>query len=115
PRPDQVQAQEIIAYRAAVANGFNQTADSLLQKLTNSGFVVQLNDGGVMFVGNKTSAGMRDLEKELSQRVEAQISARNAARKAKDFEEADRIRDQLAAEGVILKDTKDGTTWEIAR
>ena len=29
--------------------------------------------------------------------------------------ESDRIRDELAAMGVVLKDTKDGTTWEIAR
>ena len=43
------------------------------------------------------------------------IAARNAARKAKDFSESDRIRDQLAGMGVVLKDTKDGTTWEIAR
>ena len=33
----------------------------------------------------------------------------------KNFKEADRIRDQLLAIGVILKDSKDGTTWEIAR
>jgi cysteinyl-tRNA synthetase len=43
------------------------------------------------------------------------IAARNAARKAKDFKEADRIRDELAAMGIVLKDSKDGTTWEIAR
>ncbi|HXX03409.1 MAG TPA: cysteine--tRNA ligase [Xanthobacteraceae bacterium] len=43
------------------------------------------------------------------------IAARNAARKAKDFGESDRIRDELAKMGVVLKDTKDGTTWEIAR
>ena len=43
------------------------------------------------------------------------IGARNAARKAKDFKESDRIRDELAAMGVVLKDSKDGTTWEIAR
>jgi len=43
------------------------------------------------------------------------IAARNAARKAKDFDESDRIRDELAKMGVVLKDTKDGTTWEIAR
>ena len=42
-------------------------------------------------------------------------SARNAARKAKNFAEADRIRDELAAMGVVLKDSKDGTTWEVAR
>ena len=43
------------------------------------------------------------------------IEARNAARKAKDFKESDLIRDELAAMGVVLKDSKDGTTWEIAR
>jgi len=43
------------------------------------------------------------------------IDARNAARKVKDFKESDRIRDELAAMGVVLKDSKEGTTWEIAR
>jgi cysteinyl-tRNA synthetase len=43
------------------------------------------------------------------------IDARIAARKAKNFTEADRIRNELAAMGVVLKDSKDGTTWEIAR
>jgi cysteinyl-tRNA synthetase len=47
--------------------------------------------------------------------VKARIDARNAARKQKNFKEADRIRDELAAMGVVLKDSKDGTTWEIAR
>jgi cysteinyl-tRNA synthetase len=48
-------------------------------------------------------------------KVGALIEARAAARKAKNFAESDRIRDELAAMGVVLKDTKDGTTWEIAR
>jgi cysteinyl-tRNA synthetase len=48
-------------------------------------------------------------------RVANFIAARNAARRAKNFAEADRIRDELAAMGVVLKDSKDGTTWEIAR
>ncbi len=47
--------------------------------------------------------------------IEGLIDARNAARKAKNFKESDRIRDELAKMGVVLKDTKDGTTWEIAR
>ena len=47
--------------------------------------------------------------------------ARNAARKAKTFAEADRLRDALAAMGVVLKDAKDPktgeltTSWEIKR
>jgi cysteinyl-tRNA synthetase len=47
--------------------------------------------------------------------VNGLIDARNAARKAKNFKEADRIRDELAAMRVVIKDSKDGTTWEIAR
>ena len=48
-------------------------------------------------------------------KVMSLIDARTAARKAKDFAESDRIRDELAAMGVVVKDSKDGTTWEIAR
>jgi cysteinyl-tRNA synthetase len=48
-------------------------------------------------------------------KVTALIAARNAARRVKDFRESDRIRDELAEMGVVVKDTKDGTTWEIAR
>ena len=47
--------------------------------------------------------------------IDRRIAARLAARKAKNFAEADRIRDELAALGIVLKDSKDGTTWEVAR
>jgi cysteinyl-tRNA synthetase len=46
--------------------------------------------------------------------VERLIELRAAARKARDFGEADRIRDQLAAEGVILEDQPDRTRWRLA-
>jgi cysteinyl-tRNA synthetase len=46
--------------------------------------------------------------------VERLIELRAAARKAKNFEEADRIRDQLAAEGVILEDQPGRTRWRLA-
>ena len=48
-------------------------------------------------------------------KIENLIATRLDARKAKNFAESDRIRDELAAMGVVLKDSKDGTTWEIAR
>jgi cysteinyl-tRNA synthetase len=47
--------------------------------------------------------------------IESRIAARTVARRAKNFKESDRIRDELAAMGIVLKDSKDGTTWEIAR
>jgi cysteinyl-tRNA synthetase len=57
-------------------------------------------------------SSITDSERNL---IEVKIARRNAARKAKDWKESDRIRDELAAMGVVLKDSKDGTTWEIAR
>jgi cysteinyl-tRNA synthetase len=47
--------------------------------------------------------------------IERLVSARTAARARKDFKESDRIRDELAAMGVVIKDSREGTTWEIAR
>ena len=44
--------------------------------------------------------------------IEAAIVARQAARKAKDFKESDRIRDEMKARGVILEDGPKGTTWK---
>jgi cysteinyl-tRNA synthetase len=49
------------------------------------------------------------------EKIDALVAARAAARKSENFAEADRIRDELAAMGVVLHDSKDGTTWEIAR
>jgi cysteinyl-tRNA synthetase len=47
--------------------------------------------------------------------VDALIADRAAARARKDFKESDRIRDELAAMGIVIKDSKEGTTWEVAR
>ncbi|UYN96913.1 MAG: cysteine--tRNA ligase [Enhydrobacter sp.] len=44
--------------------------------------------------------------------IEAAIAARQAARKARDFKESDRLRDELKARGVILEDGPKGTTWK---
>ena len=44
-------------------------------------------------------------------RVESLVAARNAARKARDFAAADRLRDELAAMGVRIEDGPGGTTW----
>ena len=43
--------------------------------------------------------------------ITARIDARNAAKKARDFALADRIRQELAVQGVVLQDSPSGTTW----
>lgn len=65
--------------------------------------------------------GMGNLEECDRLKVEAAVTARLAARRAKNFAESDRIRDELAAMGIALKDGKDPvtaeptTTWEVKR
>ncbi len=46
--------------------------------------------------------------------IEAIVAKRNEARANKDFALGDRLRDALLAEGIALKDSKDGTTWTLA-
>ena len=43
--------------------------------------------------------------------IDALVQARTEAKKAKNFAEADRIRDQLGEMGIVLVDSKEGTTW----
>jgi cysteinyl-tRNA synthetase len=51
-------------------------------------------------------------EQEVDARIEALLEKRQAARGARDFAEADRIRDQLAEEGVVIEDTPEGPRWK---
>ena len=46
-------------------------------------------------------------------RIQQLIAERLSAKKARDFAAADRIRDELAAMGVVLKDGAGGTTWGV--
>ena len=55
-----------------------------------------------------------DVQINPDERIEKLIEGRNAAKKARDFARADAIRDQLAAEGILLEDTPAGVRWKRA-
>jgi cysteinyl-tRNA synthetase len=44
--------------------------------------------------------------------IDQQIALRNVARDEKDFQTADKIRDSLTEQGIILDDSSEGTTWK---
>ena len=71
---------------------------------------------GLLFRTQDVWAAWRPADFEIDEaRVESLIAARAEARAAKDFAEADRVRDELAGMGITIKDGPEGTTWEIAR
>ncbi|MGB3413746.1 MAG: cysteine--tRNA ligase, partial [Microbacteriaceae bacterium] len=61
----------------------------------------------------KQQSGSADAEISLAKLISSLIDERNQARSAKDFATSDRLRDQLAAAGIVLADGADGTTWRI--
>ena len=54
-------------------------------------------------------------EELLPEDIEALIAQRQAARKAKDFAQADEIRNSLLEKGVVLEDTREGVKWKFEK
>jgi cysteinyl-tRNA synthetase len=102
-------SDDVERLRAAIANNAPEyVREQLLSSIRRDGLDVNIDRWGtVMLVQGDRQA----IEKRISELVEA----RTAARARKDFKESDRIRDELATMGIAIKDSKDGTTWEVAR
>jgi cysteinyl-tRNA synthetase len=69
---------------------------------------------GEILTREQADAPAAGVDPAIVARVVQLIEERNAARKARDFGLADRLRNALAAEGIVLTDGADGTTWTVA-
>ena len=95
----------------AKAQGDEQEASRLAGVLKALGGVLgMLQQTPEAFIQGKTGAGDAEFDA-LAQRVEALIEQRNQARIGKNWAEADRIRDELQAQGIVLEDSGGKTTW----
>jgi cysteinyl-tRNA synthetase len=93
--------------RNIAASGNERDRSQFAASLRLLGF---LSETAAEWKGRKQQASGVD-----AKQIDGLIAERTAARARKDFKESDRIRDELAAMGVVIKDSKEGTTWEIAR
>jgi cysteinyl-tRNA synthetase len=99
----------VLKLRAAVANNFPESAvSSIRQQFADKDFVFEFQPQGYIRLCGQN--------REFTEQVESLINARLDARKAKNWAESDRIRDELSRMGVTIKDNKDGPpSWEVKR
>jgi cysteinyl-tRNA synthetase len=67
-----------------------------------------------VYFDKRMQTGMKDVGM-TPETIEALVAERTAARKAKNWNRADEIRDQLETAGVVLEDKADGTHWKVAK
>ena len=106
-----------IAVLHAVANDINQHRREGNEEKAAYSAAVLVRLGGVLGLLQQDPEAFfqADTGSELSVAdIEAMIQARAEARKAKDFAESDRIRDELLEKGIILDDSREGTSWRRA-
>ncbi len=98
----------MVELRAAIANDApTEITTNLVSAMSGNSYVVEIGEGGhIALVGDRQG---------FERKVADLVAKRTAARAAKDWAESDRIRDELAAMGIKLTDSKEGTSWEVAR
>lgn len=80
----------------------------------NSAAVIKAVLDGISELGGVLGLFEKEQTENIDAEIEALIEKRNEARKNKDWAEADRIRDELKARNIILKDTPMGVKWSYA-
>ena len=103
---------EAIAVLFDLANEVNRTRDprlaALLKGLGAVLGLLQRDPVDFLQAGPAATGGLSAAD------IDAKVGARIAAKKAKNFAEADRLRDELKAAGIVLEDGPGGTTWRRA-
>jgi cysteinyl-tRNA synthetase len=105
---DDFNTPEAVAVLFDLANEVNrsQSADAAVQLKKLAGVLGLLQRDAQDFLqGNSGEGGLDDTA------INTQIEARIAAKKARNFAEADRIRKELLEAGIVLEDSAAGTTW----
>ena len=103
----------------ALADDLNSAAAiAHLHALANDGRASELRRDATLLgldIEAMIAAESADIDPALQARIDTLVAERLAARRNKDWKASDRLRDELAGLGVTVKDSKDGTTWEIKR
>ncbi|MAT84567.1 MAG: cysteine--tRNA ligase [Gammaproteobacteria bacterium] len=108
---DDLNTPRALAAMHALADAVHQTTDAaertaIQRRLLAGGWLLGL-------LGDTVDAHFQRGSSLDADRIEALIEARNDARRNKDFRRADEIRDELAAAGIELEDSREGTRWKV--
>lgn len=107
-----VSEADVVGIRAALANSMPQIVDSKIASINSRGLEIRIDEDGYMTLTKP------DFDQVA---IDTLINARLEARRAKNFAESDRIRDELVAMGIQIMDAKDPVTgelttrWEVKR
>lgn len=93
------------------ANALTVLYDVLKSELNNATKLYLIKDFDNVLSLNLLSTN--DINEELLKFISEKIEERNEAKKQKNYELADKIREELQSKGIILKDTREGTTFEV--
>lgn len=109
---------EIVGNDMNTASGLTMVYDVLKADINDATKLYIINDFDYVLslnlcAGEVANNEPADVDNDMEAYIVEMIGKRAAAKKERDFATADAIREELAAKGIILKDTREGTTWSM--